>query len=96
MGAGETERAFTEAVTSAENVESWEPVTIGGFDGLRITATEIDEDGAHYLWVRWMLFDREYDDVHILATATLPEGLDELNSEVDRLVRATDWLPTGL
>jgi hypothetical protein len=93
MGANETERAFTEAVTSADGVESWEQLTIGGFDGLRVTATEIDEDGTPYLWVRWMFFDRQYDDVHILATATMPEGLEALNSEVDRLVRTASWVP---
>jgi hypothetical protein len=31
--------------------------------------------------------------VHILATATMPEGLEALNSEIDRLVRGTRWLP---
>jgi hypothetical protein len=92
FGPDETEKAFIEAVTENMDPDLVEGTTIGGFEGVRVIEDGIDEEGEPFLWVRWMVFDREYDDVHILAASTLPADLEALETEVDQLVQRTGWI----
>jgi hypothetical protein len=65
---------------------------IGGVDGFRVVQTEIDEEGDPYFWVRWVLFDREYEDVHVVGTAAYPSQVDEAVNDVEQLLQSATWI----
>jgi hypothetical protein len=92
MGLDETEEVFIATVAEGLGADKVQPTAVGGFDGIRVVEENVDEDGEQFLWVRWMLFDREYNDVHILATSTLPGQVEVMESEVDRLVSNASWI----
>lgn len=92
FGPDETEETFVATVSGSMDTVRVEPAVIGGFEGIRVIEDGIDENGEQFLWVRWMLFDREYDDVHILATSTLPGQVEVMESEVDQLVQNASWI----
>jgi hypothetical protein len=95
LGGGET----YETVAAAFSAESADVVIesnlIGGFDGFRVVLPDVDEEGGAYLGVRWVLFDREFDDLHIIGAAVYPEGLESLESDVDELLRSATWTAAG-
>jgi hypothetical protein len=92
LGIGETEETFIATVAEGMGPDLVVPTSIGGFEGIRVIEEGIDEEGDAYLWVRWMLFDRRYDDVHILAASTVPGETDSLEAEVDQLVAQASWI----
>ena len=95
FGPDETEEALIAAVTENMDPDLVERTTIGGFEGVRVIEDGIDEEGEPFLWVRWMIFDREYDDVHILAASAAPGDLEALETEVDQLVQNASWIAAG-
>lgn len=92
MGLDETEEMFTATVTEGLGSEDVRPTVIGGLEGIRVVEKGVDEDGEHFLWVRWMLFDREYNDVHIVATSAFPDTIEVMEAEVDQLVSNASWI----
>ncbi len=92
LGVGETEETFIATVTQNMGPDLIKPTGIGGFEGIRVIEESVDEEGEPYLWVRWMLFDRQYEDVHILAASALPGEVDSLEAEVDQLVQNANWI----
>jgi hypothetical protein len=40
-----------------------------------------------------MLFDRDFNDVHILGAPVLPGGVELLQVQVDELLAGADWVP---
>jgi len=92
MGPDETEEVFIATVAEGLGADKVQPTAIGGFEGIRVIEENVEEDGEQFLWVRWMLFDRDYNDVHILATSTLPGQVEVMESEVDRLVSNANWI----
>ncbi len=92
LGVGETEETFIATVSEEMGPELVEPTSLGGFDGLRVIEESVDEEGEAILWFRWILFDRDYDDVHILAASSYPGEAAILEAEVDQLVRNASWI----
>jgi len=92
LGDGETEEVFTATVAENMGPDVVEPTNLGGFDGIRVIEESVDEEGEAVLWVRWMLFDRDYDDVHILGASTYPGEAAILEAEVDQLMRHANWI----
>jgi len=92
MGVDETEEIFIATVSEDLGSDNVQPTAIAGFEGIRVIEENVDENGEQFLWVRWMLFDREYDDVYILATSTLPGQVEVMESEVDQLVQEASWI----
>ncbi len=88
----QTEENFISTVSESLGSDLVERTTIGGFEGVRVIEDGIDEEGEPFLWVRWMIFDREYDDVHILAASAAPGDLEALETEVDQLVQNASWI----
>ena len=92
LGPGETEDLFVATVKSEIGDERVKPTSIGGYEGIRTFEVEMDEEGETFLWVRWMIFDSEYEDVHILASSVEPGGVEALEAEVNQLVRNASWI----
>jgi hypothetical protein len=92
MGIDETEEVFIATVTDGLGADQVQPTDIGGFEGIRVVEENTDENGDPSLWVRWMLFDRQYNDVHILATSALPGQVEVTETEVDQLVSNASWI----
>ncbi len=92
MTAGETYESVAEDFNAESGNIVIESDIIGGFEGFRVVMNEVDEEGGAYLGVRWVLFDREFDDLHIIGAAVYPEGLESLESEVDVLLRNATWV----
>jgi hypothetical protein len=92
LGPEESEDMFIATVSANMEPDLVVPTTIGGFEGIRVIEENVDEEGEPFLWVRWMLFDREYEDVHILAASALPGEVESLETEVDQLVQNGNWI----
>ncbi len=92
LGPEETEDVFISTVSADVRPDLVGPIAVGGFDGIRVIEESVDEEGEAVLWVRWMLFDRDYADVHILAASSYPGEVAILEAEVDRLVRNASWI----
>jgi hypothetical protein len=92
MTAGETYESVAEDFNAESGNIVIESDIIGGFEGFRVVMNEVDEEGGAYLGVRWVLFDREFDDLHIIGAAVYPEGLESLESDVDVLLRNATWV----
>jgi hypothetical protein len=91
LGAGETYESVAEAFNAESGDVLIESNLIGGFDGFRVVLNDVDEEGGAYLGVRWVLFDREFDDLHIIGAAVYPGGLESLESDVGELLRNATW-----
>jgi hypothetical protein len=96
LGPDDTQEQFTADVTAGLPQADVQPVVIGGLDGFRVVEERLDEDGEPFVFVRWMLFDRDFDDVHILGAPVLPGGVGLLEVQVDELLAEASWVvPTS-
>ena len=93
LGPEDTEEQFTADVKDGLNQADIDPVVIGGLDGFRVAEERVSEDGTSFIFVRWMLFDRDFNDVHILGAPVLPGGVELLQVQVDELLAGADWVP---
>lgn len=92
LGPEESQPLFISNVTAELGADVVEPTTIGGFEGIRVVENTVDEDGEPLTWVRWMLFDTEYEDVHILGASTSTIELEPFEAEVEKLVQNANWI----
>jgi len=92
LGVGETEETFIATVAENMGPDLVESTNLGGFEGIRVIEESVNEEGEAILWVRWMLFDRDYNDVHILAASSYPGEAAILEAEVDQLMRHANWI----
>ncbi len=92
LGPGESESLFVSNVTAEFGGDAVDSTTIGGFKGIRVVENDVDENGEPLTWVRWMLFDSENQDIHILGASTSNSELESLEAEVDQLVRSSGWI----
>jgi len=79
--------------TLREDGQDTEKKHFGDFECIRSVEEVADESGDNMLWVRWFLFDRDHDDLHILAASVWPEDLQTLEPEVETLVQSATWIP---
>ena len=92
LGPEDTEEQFTADVTAGLPQADVKPVVVGGLDGFRVVEERLDEDGSPFIFVRWMLFDSEFADVHIVGAPVLPGGVELLEVQVDELMAEANWV----
>jgi hypothetical protein len=71
------------------------PVALGDFEALRVVEPRLDEEGGEYLWVRWVLFDRDYLDLHILGAPVFDGDIESLQADLDELLQRAGWVTAG-
>ena len=71
------------------------PLALGGFEALRIVEPRLDEEGGQYLWVRWVVYDRDFDDLHILGAPVFDGDIASLEADLDELLQTASWVVTA-
>ena len=41
---------------------------------------------------RWVLFDRQFDDVHVVGAVVGPEGIESFEAELNQLLKNVVWV----
>jgi len=92
MGADETFESLTAAFNTGGQEVPIEPISVADLDGFRVHQSDLDDDGDTYVWVRWVLFDRQFDDVHVVGAVVSPEGIDSFEAELNELLQNVVWV----
>jgi hypothetical protein len=71
------------------------PVSLGGFEALRVVEPRLDEEGGEYLWVRWVLYDRDFDDLHILGAPIFDGDIAAVEADIEELLQTASWVAAG-
>ena len=93
LGTGETYESLLTASKSAGQDASVEPISIVDLDGFRVSQSSVDDEGDAYVWVKWVLFDRQFDDVHVVGAAVAPDEVDSLETAIHELLSTARWIP---
>jgi hypothetical protein len=93
MSAGETYESLANAFNTGGQEVPVEPISIADLDGFRVEQSDIDDEGDAYVWVRWVLFDRRFDDVHVVGTFVYPDGIETVQAEINQLLQNVAWIP---
>jgi hypothetical protein len=95
METGETYESLDDAFNSGGQEAPIEPISIAGLDGFRVEQTDVDDEGEAYVWVRWVLFDRQFDDVHVVGTFVEPDDVASVETDINELIQNVAWIPAG-
>jgi hypothetical protein len=93
MEAGETYESLSSAFNPGDLTSPIEEVSIAGLDGFRVEQADVDDEGDTYVWVRWVLFDRLFDDVHVVGAFVDPDGIEMVETEINELLQNAAWIP---
>jgi len=93
METGETYESLADAFKTGGQEVPVEPISIAGLDGFRVNQSDVDDEGDAYVWVRWVLFDRQFDDVHVVGTFVYPGEIESVEAEINDLLQNVDWIP---
>ena len=93
MGADETYESLAAALNTGGQEIPIDSIAVAGLDGFRVQQSEFNDEGDTYVWVRWVLFDRQFDDVHVVGAVVDPDGIESFEAELDRLLQNTAWIP---
>jgi hypothetical protein len=93
MDAGETYESLSAAFNTGDKGNPVEPFVIGDLDGFRVAQSNVDDEGDAYFWVRWVLFDRQFDDVHVVGAAVYPDRIESVEADVAELLQNVAWIP---
>jgi hypothetical protein len=93
MGADETYESLAAAFNTGGQEIPIESISVADLDGFRVHQSEFDDEGDTYIWVRWVLFDRQFDDVHVVGAVADPDGIESFEAELDDLLQNTAWIP---
>jgi hypothetical protein len=93
METGETYESLADAFKTGGQDIPLEPISIAGLDGFRVEQSDVDEEGDAYVWVRWVLFDRQYDDVHVVGTFVYPDAVESVERDISELIQNAAWIP---
>jgi hypothetical protein len=93
MSAGETFESLASAFSTGGQEVPVEPISIADLDGFRVVQSDVDDEGETYVWVRWVLFDRQYDDVHVVGAVVYPDRMESVMAEIDQLLQNAVWIP---
>jgi len=93
MGADETYESLAAAFNSDGQEVPIVPISVADLDGFRVHQSDLDDEGDTYVWVRWVLFDRQFDDVHVVGAVVDPEGIESFEAELNDLLENVDWIP---
>ena len=93
METGETYESLADAFKTGGQEVPVEPISIASLDGFRVNQSDVDDEGDAYVWVRWVLFDRQFDDVHVVGTFVYPGEIESVEAEINDLLQNVDWIP---
>jgi hypothetical protein len=93
MEAGETYESLTSAFNPGDLVSPIDPISVAGLDGFRVVQSDVDDEGDTYVWVRWVIFDRQFDDVHVVGAYAYPGGVESVEAEINELLQNAAWIP---
>ena len=93
MNTGETYESLSTSFTTGGQPTPIEPISIAGLDGFRVNQSDVDDEGDAYVWVRWVLFDRQFDDVHVVGAFVYPDEIESVEAEINDLLQNVDWIP---
>jgi len=93
MSAGETYESLATAFNTGGQEVPIEPISIADLDGFRVDQSDVDDEGDTYVWVRWVLFDRQFDDVHVVGAAVYPDRIESVEADVTEMLQTVVWIP---
>ena len=93
MSAGETYESLATASNTGGQEVPIEPISIANLDGFRVEQSDVDDEGDTYVWVRWVLFDRQFDDVHVVGAVVYPGGVEAFEADINELLQNAAWIP---
>ncbi len=93
MGTDETYESLAAAFNTDDQEIPTESISVAGLDGFRVHQSDFDDEGDTYVWVRWVLFDRQFDDVHVVGAAVDPGGIESFEAELNELLQNVVWIP---
>jgi len=93
MSAGETYESLATAFNTGGQEVPIEPISIANLDGFRVEQSDVDDEGDTYVWVRWVLFDRQFDDVHVVGAVVYPGGVEAFEADINELLQNVAWIP---
>ena len=93
METRETYESLAGAFNSGGQEVPVESISIADLDGFRVEQSDIDDEGDTNVWVRWVLFDRQFDDVHVVGASVYPDGIEAVEAEINELLQNVVWIP---
>jgi hypothetical protein len=90
LSAGETYETLTAHIGGQK---AHVPISITDLDGFRVEQSDVDDEGDTYVWVRWVLFDRQFDDVHVVGAVVYPGGVEAFEADINELLQNAAWIP---
>ena len=93
MGTDETYESLAAAFNTGGQEIPTESISVADLDGFRVHQSDFDDEGDTYVWVRWVLFDRQFDDVHVVGAVVDPDGIESFEAELDDLLQNLVWIP---
>ena len=93
MGSDETYESLAAAFNTGGQEISIDSISVAGLDGFRVHQSDFDGEGDTYVWVRWVLFDRQFDDVHVIGAVVGPGGVESFEAELNDLLQNSVWIP---
>ena len=93
MGADETYESLAAAFNTGGQDIPIVSISAAGLDGFRVHQSDLNDEGDTYVWVRWVLFDRQFDDVHVVGAVVDPDGIESFEAELNALLQNTAWIP---
>jgi hypothetical protein len=93
MEAGETYESLSTAFSTGSQPTPIEPISLADLGGFRVAQSDVDDEGDTYMWVRWVLFDRQFDDVHVVGAVVYPDGVEAFEADINELLKSATWIP---
>jgi len=93
MDSGETYESLASAFSTGGQEVPIEPISIADLDGFRVEQSDFDDEGDAYVWVRWVLFDRQFEDVHVVGSFVYPDGIEAFEADINELLQSAAWIP---
>jgi hypothetical protein len=93
MDTGESYESLSSAFNTGSQLTPVETISLANLDGFRVAQSDVDDEGDTYLWVRWVLFDRQFDDVHVVGSVVYPDGVEAFEADINELLQNANWIP---
>ena len=93
MDSGETYESLASAFSTGGQEVPIEPISIADLDGFRVEQSDFDDEGDAYVWVRRVLFDRQFEDVHVVGSFVYPDGIEAFEADINELLQSAAWIP---
>ncbi len=93
MDTGESYESLSSAFNTGSQLTPVETISLADLDGFRVAQSDVDDEGDTYLWVRWVLFDRQFDDVHVVGSVVYPDGVEAFEADINELLQNANLDP---